>query len=231
MRAADEESVITVLSAASGVAALGAAGIGGRWLTRRHDELGRPRPFPTISVSLLTVLAIALAVPVVRRHHEEDKLSRVASTLVGHGVRVHCQSIGQALTDLGSELGYVRYGEDGRPEQQTTIKRDPCADLRRYYSGHRHRPTTDEVIAVPVLTHEAMHMKGLLSEDTAECAAVQRDEDTAQMLGATPGEARMLARLYWGTVYPDMPDGYRTPRCAPGGPLDEHLASAPWATA
>ncbi|MCU1599635.1 MAG: hypothetical protein JWO22_344 [Frankiales bacterium] len=223
--------MISVLSATSGAAVLGAAALSGRWLLHQREELGRPRPFPRISVALLAVLGIALAVPVVRRHHEEDRLSRVASRLVGHRVKVHCQSLGQALTDVGSELGYVKYGEDGVPEQQTTIKRDPCGELRKYYGGNRHRPTTDEIIAVHVLTHESMHMRGLVQEDMAECAAVQRDEETAEMLGATPGEAAMLARLYWGTVYPDMPEGYTTPDCRPGGALDEHLVTSPWVRA
>lgn len=222
--------MISVLSMVSVAATAGAATVSGRWLAHQRDELGRPRPFPSISTGLLVVLAIAFAVPVVRRHQEESRLSRVASQLVGDHVSVHCQSIGQALADLGSELGYVRYREDGTPEPRTTIKRDPCRDLRRYYGGHRHHPSTDEVIAVHVLTHEAMHMKGLLSEAPAECAAVQRDEDTAEMLGASPAEAHELARLYWINVYPNMPGNYRTDECRPGGPLDEGLATAPWAT-
>jgi hypothetical protein len=221
--------VISVLTAASTAAVAGGLGLSGRWLTRQRDELGRPRPFPTISVSLLAVLAVALAVPVVRRHSEESRLSRVASALVGHRVHVHCQSIGQALADLGAELGYVRYDAAGRPEPRTTIKRDPCGQLRKYYSGHRSRPSFDMVVAVHVLTHESMHMRGLTNEAAAECAALQRDETTAQLLGATAAQARELARDYWLTVYPDMPSDYRDGGCVPGGPADERLDTAPWA--
>jgi hypothetical protein len=38
-----------------------------------------------------------------------------------------------------------------------------------------------------------------------------------------------LAVAYWRTVYPAMPDGYRSTACRPGGTLDEHLPDAPWA--
>jgi len=218
-------SVLGMVSAAS---LGGGVVLAARWSGRRTDELGRPRDFPVWSVSLLAVLAVVAAIPGVRRHSEEQRLSSVASALVGHAVRVHCQSFGQALADVGAELGYVKWGDDGRPERQTLIKRDPCAALRHYYGGDEHSPSTQEVVAVHVLTHESMHMRGELDEAIAECEAVQRDEQTAQLLGATPREARLLARLYWGTVYPDMPDDYRTSECAPGGRLDEGLASAPW---
>ena len=218
-------SVLGLVSAAS---VGGGAVLSARWAARRVDELGRPRDFPLWSVSLLAVLALASAVPGVRRHTEERRLSSVAGVLVGQRVAVHCQSFGQALTDVGAELGWVRWGPDGVPERQTLIKRDPCADLRHYYGGDQHHPSRAEVVAVHVLTHEAMHMRGELGEAVAECQAVQRDEQTAALLGATPREARMLARVYWATVYPDLPDDYRTADCGPGGRLDEELDTAPW---
>jgi hypothetical protein len=219
---------MSVLGLVSAAALSGGAVLSARWYGRRVDPLGRPRDFPVWSVSLLAVLAVAAAVPGVRRHSEEQRLSHVASVLVGHRVTVHCQSFGQALTDVGAELGFVKWDERGRPEPQTLIKRDPCAELRHYYGGDEHHPSRDEIIAVHVLTHEAMHMRGELNESTAECQALQRDEQTAGLLGATPAQARMLARLYWGTVYPDMPDDYRTGDCGPGGRLDEELDTAPW---
>jgi hypothetical protein len=84
------------------------------------------------------------------------------------------------------------------------------------------------VVAVHVLTHEAMHLSGRLGEAAAECAAVQRDAHTARLLGARPGDAAELAAAYWRNIYPLMPEGYRSGDCHPGGPLDERLADAPW---
>ncbi|MGB8651524.1 MAG: hypothetical protein WCD35_12785, partial [Mycobacteriales bacterium] len=90
-------------------------------------------------------------------------------------------------------------------------------------------PTMDEAVAVHVLTHESMHMRGQTNEALAECEAVQRDEITAHELGASVEQARRLARVYWLLVYPRMPEDYFSRDCRPGGPLDEGLASAPWA--
>ena len=94
-------------------------------------------------------------------------------------------------------------------------------------SGAR-RPTRDQVVAVHVLTHGARHMSGLLDEAVAECAAVQRDAQTARLLGARPADAAALAAAYWANIYPLMPDRYRSGECRPGGAMDEHLADAPW---
>ncbi len=218
-------SILGVVSAAGG---LGGIGVAVRWGTRRRDSLGRPRPFPLWSVSLLAVLCVAALVPGVQRQREESRLARVASALVGHGVAVHCQTTTAAFVDAGNELGWVPYDDAGVPLPRTLIKRDPCKALRGYLGGDRGNPSRDAVIAVHVLTHEAMHMRGETSEAVAECEAVQRDTVTAALLGATAGEAARLARTYWLTVYPQQSADYLSSDCKPDGSLDEHLASAPW---
>jgi hypothetical protein len=218
----------SVLGFVSAGASLVAVGVVGHWSTRRRDSLGRPRPFPVWSVSLLTVLAVAALVPVARHRIEERRLTRVASALVGHPVTVHCQSTTAALVDAGAELGFVPYDASGVPLPRTTIKRDPCRALSSYLGGDRGSPTYDEVVAVHVLTHEAMHMRGQTNEALAECEAVQRDATTAVLLGASPAQARALAVRYWQGVYPQMPDDYSSADCRPEGRLDEHLPTAPW---
>ena len=90
------------------------------------------------------------------------------------------------------------------------------------------KPSLDEVIAVHVLTHESMHMRGITGEAQAECAAVQRDAQTAWLLGANAADATALARSYWRLVCPRMPDDYRTVDCGASAALDEHLPDAPW---
>lgn len=207
---------------------VGAAVVGARWWTTRVDALGRAKPFPYVSVGLLGVLAVTALIPGYLRHREERSLSAVATRLAGAPAAVRCQSLGQEMVDLGSELGYVRFAANGVPEHRTLIKRGPCKALNAYRHSDKRAPTDDEVIAVHVLTHESMHMRGLTDEAAAECAAIQRDELTAELLGAQPAEARQLARRYWLLDYPQMADNYRSGGCAPGGTMDEHLATAPW---
>lgn len=219
-------SLLTVLSLGF---LLGLLALVSQWTMRRRDALGRPRPFPAWTAMLLVVLALVAAIPGAQRRAHEHRLASVATRLVGHPVSVRCQTTASAMVDLGSELGFVPFDADGRPLPTATIKRDPCRDLRDYLGGSKERPSTRQVMAVHVLTHEAMHMRGETSEAITECEALQRDQLTATLLGAGQAQARRLARSYWLLVYPQMPDDYRTGDCAPGGRLDEGLDSAPWA--
>jgi hypothetical protein len=213
---------LTVALAGSAVA----VGVG--WGLRRFDELGRPRPFPWVSVAVLLVVAAAAAVPGVVRASQERRLGRAASVLTGARVGVRCQTLGGAFVDAGPELGYVRWRADGTPEAWALLKRDQCRHLAAYVRSDRRRPSRDQVVAVHVLTHEAMHLSGTLAEAAAECAAVQRDAWTARLLGSPAAHAAELAAAYWRDVYPLMPDSYRSSECRPGGTLDERLADAPW---
>jgi hypothetical protein len=208
--------------------AVGAVAVGMGWWLRRADELGRPRRFPWVSVVVLSALAVAAVVPGVARASQERRLGAAASVLAGAPVAVRCQSLGQAVLDGGPELGYVRWRSDGTPEPWALIKRDQCRHLAAYGRSDKRRPTRDEVVAVHVLTHEAMHLAGRLSEAGAECAAVQRDARTARLLGAEPADAARLAATYWSEVYPLMPGGYRSEQCQAGGSMDEALGDAPW---
>jgi hypothetical protein len=176
-------------------------------------------------------LAAATAAPGVVRTRHERRLAAAASALAGVQVGVRCQSFGGAFVDPGPELGFVRWRADGTPEPWTLIKRDQCRDLAAYLRSDKHRPSRAKVVAVHVLTHEAMHLSGRTDEAVAECAAVQRDAQTARLLGASAADAAGLAVAYWRHLYPLMPDGYRSTECGPGGALDERLPDAPWSPA
>ena len=217
-----------MLTALAVLAAVGAALLSGRWYTSRRDALGRPRPFPMISVSLLLVLACAAAYPGVQRRSEEHRLALAASVIAGVHDRVACQTLGGAFVSVGAEAGFVKWGPNGEPEHVAHIMWDQCRALRGYLRSDKAHPTRDQLLAVHVLTHEAVHTGGEKSESRTECMAVQRDAQTARLLGASAQAARTLAWVYWKTVYPQMPEDYRDAACAPGGALDEQLPTSPW---
>jgi len=206
-----------------------AAFIACRWVLTRWDQAraGLSRPFPKVSMTLCLVGALACAVPLWLHDRLEHELAAAASAVAGTDVEVHCQTASQTFTEAGAELGFVRWGADGIPEHSTVLAWETCQDLRSWLRSDRRSPTTAQVTAVHVLTHETMHMVGIKDEAHAECAAVQRDARTATALGASRAQAAELARTYWAEVYPHMPDGY-TGGCGPEGRYDERLPDAPW---
>jgi hypothetical protein len=206
-----------------------AAGIGLRWMFVRVDSLGRTKSFPFVSVALLIVAGCGALAPWVLRMQLEARLGAAASQVAGIEVEVHCQSFGEAFTDVGAELGYVPFGPEGIPERRTLIKRDQCGDLSDYLSSDKSVPSRDQIVAVHVLTHETVHMMGVTNEAETECRAVQSDAAMARALGASSEDARDLAVRYWREVYPSMPEGYRSSECAPGAALDIASPDAPWA--
>lgn len=213
-----------------------AAAVAVRWLVTRVDALGRTRPFPAVAVALPLFVAVAVGVPVVRTGRLEHRLSAVASELAGRTVTVHCAGTGESFVHAGSDLGHVDVTADGTPVDRAVLQHEVCTDLRHWLGslGDRTpdaRPDVAGAVAVHVLTHEAMHLRGLLDETAAECAAVQRDAAAARLLGAPDAQARRAARTYWLVVYPTMPEPYRTGACVPGSALDERLPDAPWADA
>jgi hypothetical protein len=215
-----------------GVALLVAVGgVGIRWMSARTDALGRPRPFPYITVVVLLMFACAALAPFVLRVRLEGRLTAAASDLVGTSVEVRCQSFGGAFVDVGADLGYVVFGPDGKPEGWTLIKRQQCGDLSDYLSSDKMKPTRDQIIAVHVLTHESIHVTGVRDEAQTECEAMQLDAGMAERLGASPQAAAGLAIAYWREIYPWMPASYRSEECVPGGALDTGRPDAPWVLA
>ncbi len=153
----------------------------------------------------------------------EDRLSKAAGGLAGFPVRVHCQDLAGEAVDLSGDLGSVQFNADGTAEHSTLIRREQCSALSSYRSKHGAHPSSAQILAVHVLTHETMHMRGLRPESAAECAAVQRDAHMARLLGASVADAQSLAADYWRHDYPQLPDEYRSADCRSAGPLDEHL--------
>jgi hypothetical protein len=199
-----------------------------RWTTNRVDTLGRTRSFPILATGIPVAVAFLTGIPVVQHAQLEHHLAAVASQLAGVPVTVRCETLGQAWTDAHPESGYVWFGADGRPEHSATITWQTCSDLGSWMGSDRTRASIDQIVAVHVLTHEAMHLAGLRNEAAAECAAVQRDVRAARLLGATPTLARSMAARYWTEIYPRLNDDYRSETCGSDGALDEHLADPPW---
>jgi hypothetical protein len=128
----------------------------------------------------------------------ESRYTRIASSLAGHDVRVHCEGrLRWTLARWGH--GQLQAGERGFAEVgglHAYLSPRTCRELDRLIAsptlplGEENRLKAEE--ALLVLAHEAMHLQGVESEATANCKAGQAVADVAEELGFTADRAAAL---------------------------------------
>lgn len=161
----------------------------------------------------------------------EQRFSAVARSMAPAAAGVHCQRLGETFTANAWELGHVDFDDSGVPTGPAVLSYETCQRLTAYWRSspsERSAPPLEQVVAVHVLSHESMHLTGIASESLAECDALQRDAGTAEQLGATPEQGRLLAETYLTRVYPRMPADYTSRDCARGGRLDLTPDDSSW---
>jgi hypothetical protein len=187
----------------------------------------------TIAALVATAAAWWIAERADRRGNER-RLSAIATQIAGRPVRVHCP--GPVARVIGWDIveGSVRFGADGKPDDETKIRKQSCAELDALAEGRRAkelecigrtaiacgRHGRETTMAVDVLAHESWHMRGIADEAVTECRSLQTLAWTAQQLGATADQGRAMARAEYDGVYQEMGEGYRTGACVDGGALD-----------
>ena len=164
----------------------------------------------------------------------QKRLSAIASEVAGREVRVLCPGPIARLFGYDIREGSVRFGPDGKPFDETNIRKQSCAQLDALAEGRRaaelectaragipcgpHGPET--VRAVDVLAHESWHLRGVIDEAVAQCRSMQLMAWTAQQLGATAEQGHALALAQYTGDYKLMPEAYRDGRCVDGGDYD-----------
>ena len=164
----------------------------------------------------------------------ERRLSTIASQIAGRDVRVSCPGPIGRLFGWDIVEGSVRFGADGKPFDETKIRKQSCAELDAIAEGRRRAELEctaraavacgphgrETVMAVDVLAHESWHLRGVIDEGETECRSLQTMAWTAQQLGATPEQGHAMALAQYDGAYREMPEAYRDGRCEDGGELD-----------
>jgi len=130
---------------------------------------------------------------------------------------LHCQRLSETMFDASQNRGHVMWDKPN----EAVVKFSSCQELFGYIESDKSNPTEKQVMAVHVLTHEAVHVGGDMDEASTECKAIQLDMETAIKLGATFEQALHLAQTYYSIVYPRMPSNYTSPDCAENGLMDQ----------
>jgi hypothetical protein len=179
----------------------------------------------------LVVSGLLAAVPgwfAWQTHVLEERLTSAVRSLTGiDDVEVDCQGFLREFR-LDRNLGEVAYGQGGTPSKTAGLRDAVCDHLADWLDSDRDEPSIEEITALHVLTHEAVHLMGVSDERAAECRAMQRDAAMAVLLGASPEQGQALASRYAAEVYPRMPNGYTSPGCSEDGEYDESPDDGVW---
>lgn len=180
------------------------------------------------------LLAIALCIagaflwPQWRARQTERAAKPLVSALAKRDVGVKCpRYINAVFTNVGS----VKLDEHGQIADRTDLTGPVCDGLRHVLSPAGTRELgclTDpagtcpesarrSVVAISVVAHEAMHLRGQLNEGGAECDSVGESATIATTLGIPLEQARMISWLHYAAMNPLTPPQYViTPEsCAP----------------
>ena len=210
-------------------------------------RVARSRRMPA-KVKLAAAVAVLILpamwlVDTIHRVRLQDELEPIASEIAGRPVGVRCPGWwGRLLSPGDTNAGRVTVDAEGRISDHTDLRAVTCAELGALVGGDRtdqlacaERSTScgDDVQqlawAVGTLSHEAIHLRGILDEALTECYGMQHLALAAQRLGATPQQAHNLALLHWETSPEQKPSQYQVPgECRDGGQLDARPADPVW---
>jgi len=175
------------------------------------------------------VIAAAIVLPLAafgwhlraERIHIEQRASAAASMVAGRSVKVHCP--GQLKRRFIKEIhdGEVMFS-GGRPADETNVTARVCDGIGRLLDKGAaldlsclqldtcSKDDTAVAYGVAVLTHESVHMRGVMDEAATECQAVSRSASVAQALGASPQAAAFIADWQFSVADDQLPEQYQT---------------------
>lgn len=159
---------------------------------------------------MVTLLAISL-IPTGCMEYQwqamENKGTQVVKSVSGKEEgHLSCQRFFNTLWDTRvSVQGFVEYDKPNT----ATMKWKQCKQLQEYFANPL-EPTTENTMAMQVLLHESIHVKGNRSESSTECEALQVHQSQAIQLGSYPDSVLINLRHYMRSIYPLMPSEYRS---------------------
>ena len=188
-------------------------------------------PIDWAYVAVMGGLAALLLWQPVKYWSLERTLTKHARILAENSrAKVKCNSVFESWFDQN-----VFAAGHANPETGQIVLQYPwCGHLRDQMGSAK--LTREGVLAVHILAHEAMHIRGELNEAKAECQAIQRHYRTAKMLGLPDRVAVASGMRYYQVLYPmreqigGLAGSYHSPLCAPGREWDEKLTDSTWST-
>ena len=200
---------------------------------------------PSLGTALLLTVVLGIAALVIHVNRGDaarnERYAEIASEIAGRPVSVRCPGFWKKLVDVSPNEGTVLV-EGGAVGDVTDLSLEICDALDDVVAGDAgtalecltapaddcRRPLDAVAFGIEALTHESLHLRGILDEARTECYALQTSARTGVRLGLTPAQAAAVNAYYLARLYPLLPAAYQSGECRPGGPLDLHPETPAW---
>ena len=113
-----------------------------------------------IALALLLLVIVPLGFLEVRWRAVDNAVSAATRALVPGSQGSACQRWLGTWAYAGAEWGHVEFSADGTPDTMAWLSYAACSRLKDFYWSDKRNPTLDQVQAVHVVAHEAMHLRG-----------------------------------------------------------------------
>lgn len=194
---------------------------------------GYPLPNPESSIAygvVLALVSLALAYTPIRYWLFERSLTQKARVLSENTIaHVHYNTIADTFFDRNVfAVGHAQF-ETGR----IVLQYPWCARLMEHIRRPE-RPTDEQLFAMQIFAHEAMHIRGERDEAKTECQALQRFARASALFGIPDDVGKANGLNYYNNYFQsraqhgEMSSQYYSAECAPGKALDERLPDSIW---
>lgn len=202
----------------------------------------RPTAWNGPAFGLLAIFLVALGAllyPQYRARVVEHKANPMVAALANRPATARCP---RYITSIFTNVGSVQLDANGAPTDRTDLTGPICEGVRRLFTpegraemrclvtdGRCPDTALRSVVAINVIAHEAMHLKGTLDEREAECQSIGESQRASELAGSTPEEGRMVGYVHLAAMNPNSPEQYvvSTQNCAAAADFEANPPGTP----
>ncbi len=181
----------------------------------------RPSAWNAPAFVMLAVFLAALTAlvwPQYRARAVEARVKPLVQALAQRDASARCP---RYVTAIFTNVGSVSLDANGNPADRTDLTGPICDALRHLYTdegraemqclvtdGRCPESARRSVVALAVVAHEAMHLRGILDEAAAECASIGEGQRSGELVGLSAEQGRMIGYLHLKALNPSTPHQY-----------------------
>ena len=188
-------------------------------------------------IGVVVVLAGLVLWPQIRARSIERQIKPIVSGLAGRDAGARCP---RYLTSMFGNAGSVSLDANGVIADHTDLTGPVCDGLDHLLSpggkadlacltdgvGRCSPEAITATVSLLVVTHEAMHLRGVLDERLAECTSIGQAVAAARLAGLSDEHGRMMGYLHYDALNSYTPSQYRVSP-ADCAPVAEIVAAPP----